>query len=95
MVFEQYLRKSFIPTFYNTLSNFKIEPDTLPEGITFSKSDGGIGGMSEKNYPKRTYTVTAASLSGYESKVNITIEVVLTSIYITFIYFIFCIFRMY
>lgn len=81
MIFEQYLDKDYFPSYYNVLNKFKIEPDTLPEGITFSNT-GVIGGMSTKNYPKRNYTITAYSLSGQLVSVDITLEVILTSIYL-------------
>lgn len=81
MIFEQYLDKDYFPSYYNVLNKFKIEPDTLPEGITFSNI-GVISGMSTKNYPKRNYTITAYSLSGQLVSVDITLEVILTSIYL-------------
>lgn len=81
MIFEQYLDKDYFPSYYNVLNKFKIEPDTLPEGITFSNK-GEISGMSTKNSPKRNYTITAYSLSGQLVSVDITLEVILTSIYL-------------
>lgn len=81
MIFEQYLDKDYFPSYYNVLNKFKIEPDTLPEGITFSNT-GVISGMSTKNSPKRNYTITAYSLSGQLVSVDITLEVILTSIYL-------------
>lgn len=81
MIFEQYLDNDYSPSYYNVLNKFKIEPDTLPEGITFSNK-GEISGMSTKNSPKRNYTITAYSLSGQLVSVDITLEVILTSIYL-------------
>lgn len=81
MIFEQYLDNDYFPSYYNVLNKFKIEPDTLPEGITFSNT-GEISGMSTKNSPKRNYTITAYSLSGQLVSVDITLEVILTSIYL-------------
>lgn len=65
--------------------NFRLEPDSLPSGISFS-SNGVISGISSTKFEKRKFNITAETLYGGLVLTEITMEGKINRIYCLYIY---------